>query len=67
MVLDAAEEYNKVFEKKNYQFMVTSSYFIKKTNPQKEVTSKLADYCQQILDELEKEKEKNDNKRKNNS
>ena len=31
--------------------MVTSSYFIKKTNPQsKEVTSKLADYCQEILD-----------------
>jgi hypothetical protein len=31
--------------------MVTSSYFIKKTNPQtKEVTSKLADYCQAILD-----------------
>jgi hypothetical protein len=34
--------------------MVTSSYFIKKTNPQtKETTSKLADYCQQILDNPE--------------
>jgi hypothetical protein len=31
--------------------MVSSSYFIKKTNPQtKEVSSKLADYCQEILD-----------------
>jgi hypothetical protein len=31
--------------------MVTSSYFIKKTNPvTKETTSKLADYCQELLD-----------------
>lgn len=59
LILDAADEYNKTFKMKNYQYMVTSSYFIKKTNTQtKEVTSKLADYCQQILDELENEKNK---------
>jgi hypothetical protein len=59
LILDAADDYNKLFKMKNYQFMVTSSYFIKKTNTQtKEVTSKLADYCQQILDELENEKNK---------
>jgi hypothetical protein len=51
LVLDAADYYNGVFKRKNYMYMVTSSYFIKKTNPQtKEVTSKLADYCQAILD-----------------
>jgi hypothetical protein len=51
LVLDAADYYNMVYEKKRYMFMATSSYFIKKTNPQtKETTSKLADYCEMILD-----------------
>ena len=51
LILDATDYYNDVFKKKNYMYMVTSSYFIKKTNSQtKEVSSKLADYCQQILD-----------------
>lgn len=51
LVLDATDYYNEVFRKKNYMYMATSSYFIKKTNPQtKEVSSKLADYCQEILD-----------------
>jgi len=51
LVLDATDHYNEVFSKKNYQYMATSSYFIKKTNPlTKEVSSKLADYCQEILD-----------------
>jgi hypothetical protein len=58
LVLDAADDYNKLFKMKNYQYMATSSYFIKKMNSQKEVTSKLADYCQQILDELENQKNK---------
>lgn len=52
LVLDAADDYTKLFKMKNYQYMATSSYFIKKMNSQKEVTSKLADYCQQIIDEL---------------
>jgi hypothetical protein len=51
LVLDATDYYNDVFKKKNYQYMATSSYFIKKTNTTtKEVTSKLADYCQEIID-----------------
>jgi hypothetical protein len=51
LVLDATDYYNEVFRKKNHMYMATSSYFIKKTNPQtKEVSSKLADYCQQIID-----------------
>jgi hypothetical protein len=51
LVLDATDYYNEVFKKKNYQYMATSSYFIKKTNPlTKEVSSKLADYCQEIID-----------------
>jgi len=52
LVLDAADYYNIIFEKKNYQYMVTSSYFIKKTNTiTKETTSKLADTCQELLDD----------------
>jgi hypothetical protein len=51
LVLDATDYYNEVFKKKNYMYMATSSYFIKKTNTTtKEVSSKLADYCQEILD-----------------
>lgn len=51
LVLDATDYYNILFEKKGYMYMATSSYFIKKTNPQtKETTSKLADYCQELVD-----------------
>jgi hypothetical protein len=51
LVLDATDYYNLLFERKGYLYMATSSYFIKKSNPQtKETTSKLADYCQEILD-----------------
>ena len=52
LILDATDYYNEQYKRKNYMYMVTSSYFIKKTNSQtKEVSSKLADYCQQILDD----------------
>ena len=51
LILDATDYYNIIYEKKSYQYMVTSSYFIKKTNPMtKEITSKLADTCQELLD-----------------
>jgi hypothetical protein len=51
LILDATDYYNEVFKKKDYMYMATSSYFIKKTNSQtKEVSSKLADYCQEIID-----------------
>jgi hypothetical protein len=49
LVLDATDLYNEEFEKKNYLFMRTSMYFIKKNNG-KEECSQLADYCQMIID-----------------
>jgi len=50
LVLDAAYYYTKICERRQYQYMMTSSYFIKKTNnTTKDVTSKLADYCEEIL------------------
>lgn len=51
LVLDATDYYNEIFVKKDYMYMATSSNFIKKTEITKEVSSKLADYCQQILDD----------------
>jgi len=51
LVLDATDYYNEIFKKKDYMYMATSSNFIKKTEITKEVSSKLADYCQQILDD----------------
>ena len=50
LVLDATEYYVDTFAKKNYMYMATSSYFIKKTMTTKEVKCKLADYCQEIID-----------------
>ena len=51
LILDATQYYNIVFKRKGYQYMATSSNFIKKTdNHTKEISSKLADYCQEILD-----------------
>jgi hypothetical protein len=50
LILDATDYYNEVFRKKDYLYMATSSNFIKKTEITKEVSSKLADYCQEILD-----------------
>lgn len=49
-VLDAAFYYAAICKRRNYQYMTTSSYFIKKTNPTtKETTSKLADHCEEIV------------------
>jgi hypothetical protein len=54
IVLDAAKYYTIIKERENYQFMTTSSYFIKKSDPRtKETSSKLADFCQLILDNPE--------------
>lgn len=50
VVLDATEYYVATFEKKNYLYMATSKYFIKKDDKFKNSHSILADYCQQILD-----------------
>lgn len=51
IVLDAADYYVYVKEKENYQYMVTSSYFISKTDPRTRVwKSLLADHCQMITE-----------------
>jgi hypothetical protein len=52
LVLDATDYYLHVKQLVDYQYAITSSYFIKKTDPRtKETRSVLADYCQQILDD----------------
>jgi hypothetical protein len=54
LVLDAADYYIYVKSKQDFQYTITSSYFIKKTDPRtKETRSVLADYCQQLLDDPE--------------
>lgn len=51
LVLDAAQYYVMMKERENWQFMITSSYFIQKTdNISKVSKSELANYCQLILD-----------------
>lgn len=52
LVLDATDYYLHLKQLVDYQYAITSSYFIKKTDPRtKETRSVLADYCQQILDD----------------
>ncbi|MGI9142420.1 MAG: hypothetical protein ACR2IJ_04450 [Fluviibacter sp.] len=51
VILDATEYYVYLKSLEEYNYMVTSSYFIKKTDPRtKETASKLADHCQLITD-----------------
>lgn len=44
-ILKAASVYVDEFEKKKYEFMRTSAYFIRKTERDKSIISELADYC----------------------
>lgn len=51
LVLDAAQYYVMMKERENWQYMITSSYFIQKTdNISKVSKSELANYCQLIVD-----------------
>lgn len=51
LVLDATDYYIYTKQKDNYMYMVTSSYFIQKTDTKSKVSkSLLADYCQMLLD-----------------
>lgn len=62
VILDATEYYVYLKSLENYNYMVTSSYFIKKTDPRtKEASSKLADYCQLITDNPDILKDLQDN------
>jgi len=47
-ILQATEMYVEEFEKKNYMFMRTSMYFIRKQEPDKSFTSDLANYCELV-------------------
>jgi hypothetical protein len=52
LVFDATDYYLYLKKQVDYQYAVTSSYFIKKTETlTKETKSILADYCQQLLDD----------------
>lgn len=54
LVLNATDYYVYTKEKEGFNFMITSSYFIQKTDPRTKVSkSTLADYCQMILDNPE--------------
>jgi hypothetical protein len=51
VILDATEYYVYLKSLDGYNYMVTSSYFIKKHDPRtKEIASKLADHCQLITE-----------------
>jgi hypothetical protein len=52
LVLDATDYYVYTKSLKDFEYTMTSSYFIKKTDPRsKETSSKLADHCQMIIDD----------------
>lgn len=59
-VLEAANYYSCEYAQKNNEYMTNSSNFIKKDTVSKESTSKLADYCQIIIDMINEEKKENE-------
>ena len=51
-ILNAAHFYIYTKKKDGYMYMVTSSYFIQKTDPRTKISkSLLADYCQMTIDD----------------
>ena len=54
LVLDATDYYVYTKQKDGFSYMITSSYFIQKTDPRTKISrSALADHCQMILDNPE--------------
>jgi hypothetical protein len=53
LILEATNYYIYSCSKEDNKFMQTSEYFISKQNLHKEISSKLADYCQMILNDPE--------------
>ena len=51
LVLEATDYYVYCKSRENFEYMMTSSHFIKKTDPNKVVISKLADYCEMIKED----------------
>lgn len=54
-IFGATKMYLDEYEAKNWQYMRTSQYFIKKTNPDKTFGSDLADYCDMYMNGLDNE------------
>jgi hypothetical protein len=54
-VVGATKMYLDEYEAKNWQYMRTSQYFIRKTNPDKTFGSDLADYCDMFINGLDNE------------
>lgn len=54
-IFGATKIYLDEYETKNWQYMRTSQYFIKKTNPDKTFGSDLADYCDMYMNGLDNE------------
>lgn len=52
-IMKATEMYVTEYEKKNYLYMRTSQYFIKKQEADKSITSELANYCMLIESGIE--------------
>ena len=49
-IIEATKKYVQEYEMKNYEYMRTSQYFIRKQNPDKSFESDLATYCDIIQD-----------------
>lgn len=51
LILEATDYYVYCKSRENFEYMMTSSYFIKKSDLNKVVISKLADYCEMIRED----------------
>lgn len=58
VILKATENYIKHFEEKDYKFMQTSGFFIKKADKEKISASSLSEWCEQVLNPNEISSEK---------
>lgn len=55
-ILKATKNYVEEYEIKNYKYMRTSQYFVRKQNQDKSYDSELADYCEAILNGVDEQK-----------
>lgn len=57
-ILKATENYVRHYEDKNYNFMQTSAYFIRKEDSKKVTSSALSEWCEQVLNPGENDEQK---------
>jgi hypothetical protein len=55
VVIEATKMYIDEYTQKNYKYMRTSQYFIRKQDVNKSYTSDLADYCEMVVNDVEDE------------